>query len=154
MKIEVEVSQEVLAAVMDGKCVEGRLRLSESKMEQAPILPSVSKLERSSGLRLQLSSLGTHQVIGFAPYNRKPKGSLDKTIVELETGWLKESPKRIKFFSSVKKELDLMTIDHVMKRELKTAMRALLGDKLMEMLLEEEKEAYRPLTDEEIIDRV
>ena len=88
------------------------------------------------------------------PYNRKPKGSLDKTIVELETGWLKESPKRIKFFSSVKKELDLMTIDHVMKRELKTAMRALLGDKLMEMLLEEEKEAYRPLTDEEIIDRV
>ena len=33
-------------------------------------------------------------------------------------------------------------------------MRALLGDKLMEMLLEEEKEAYRPLTDEEIIDRV
>jgi hypothetical protein len=98
--------------------------------------------------------MGTHQEIGFSPYNRKPKGSLDKTIVELETGWLKESPKRIKFFSSVKKELDLMTIDHVMKRELKTAMRALLGDKLMEMLLEEEKEAYRPLTDEEIIDRV
>ncbi len=129
MKIEVEVSQEVLAAVMDGKCVEGRLRL-------------------------QLSSMGTHQEIGFSPYNRKPKGSLDKTIVELETGWLKESPKRIKFFSSVKKELDLMTIDHVMKRELKTAMRALLGDKLMEILLEEEKEAYRPLTDEEIIDRV
>ena len=112
MKIEVEVSQEVLAAVMDGKCVEGRLRL-------------------------QLSSMGTHQEIGFSPYNRKPKGSLDKTIVELETGWLKESPKRIKFFSSVKKELDLMTIDHVMKRELKTAMRALLGDKLMEMLLED-----------------
>ena len=113
MKIEVEVSQEVLAAVMDGKCVEGRLRL-------------------------QLSSMGTHQEIGFSPYHRKPKGSLDKTIVELETGWLKESPKRIKFFSSVKKELDLMTIDHVMKRELKTAMRALLGDRLMELMLEED----------------
>ena len=131
MRIEVEVSQEVLAAVMDGKCVEGRLRL-------------------------QLSSMGTHQEIGFSPYNRKPKGSLDKTIVELETGWLKESPKRIKFFSSVKKELDLMTIDHVMKSELKAAMRALLGDKLMELLLEEEKEeeAYKPLSDEEIINRV
>ena len=113
MKIKVEVSQEILAAVMDGKCVEGRLRL-------------------------QLSSMGTHQEIVFSTYNRKPKGSQDKTIVELETGWLKESSKRIKFFSSVKKELDLMTIDHVMKRELKTAMRALLGDKLMELMLEED----------------
>lgn len=49
-----------------------------------------------------------------------------------------------------------MTIDHVMKSELKAAMRALLGDKLMELLLEEEKEeeAYKPLSDEEIINRV
>ena len=113
MKIEVEVSQEVLAAVLDGKCVEGRLRK-------------------------QLSSMGTHSEIGFSPYNRKPRGSQDKTIIELETGWLKESSKRIKFFSSVKKELDLITIDHVMKRELKTAMRALLGDKLMELMLEDD----------------
>ena len=113
MKIEVEVSQEILAAVMDGKCVEGRLRL-------------------------QLSSMRTHQEIGFSPYNRKPKGSQDKLICQLENGWLKESPKRIKFYNSVKKELDLITIDHVMKRELKTAMRALLGDKLMELMLEED----------------
>ena len=113
MRIEVEVSQEVLAAVMDGKCVEGRLRL-------------------------QLSSMETHQEIGFSPYNRKPKGSQDKVICLLENGWLKESPKRIKFYNSVKKGLDLMTIDHVMKRELKTAMRALLGDKLMELMLEED----------------
>ena len=82
--------------------------------------------------------MGTHSEIGFSPYNRKPRGSQDKTIIELETGWLKESSKRIKFFSSVKKELDLITIDHVMKRELKTAMRALLGDKLMELMLEDD----------------
>ena len=61
MRIEVEVSQEVLAAIMNGKCVEGRLRK-------------------------QLSSLGTHQVIGFAPYNRKPRGSQDKVICLLENG--------------------------------------------------------------------
>lgn len=123
---------------MDGKCVEGRLRLSERKMEHAPILPSESKLERSSGLLKQLSSMGTHQEIRFSPYNRKPKGSQDKVICLLENGWLKESPKRIKFYNSVKKGLDLMTIEHVMKRDLKTAMRALLGDKLMELMLEEE----------------
>ena len=60
MRIEIEVSQETLATVMDGRCVEGRLRL-------------------------QLSSMGTHQEIGFSPYNRKPKGSLDKTIDDVPT---------------------------------------------------------------------
>ena len=122
MQIKVEISQEVLAAIMNGKCVEGRLRLSESKMEQAPILPSVSKLERSSGLRKQLSSLGTHQVIGFTPYNRKPRGSQDKVICQLENGWLKESPRRIKFYNSVKKELGCRMVDVVMHRDLKSAM--------------------------------
>ena len=112
MKIQVEVSQEVLAAVMDGKCVKGRLRL-------------------------QLSSMGTHQEVGFNPYNCKPKGSQDKVICQLENGWLKESPRRIKFYNSVKKDLDLLTIDHVMTRELKTAMTALLGDKLMELIMNE-----------------
>ncbi len=85
---------------MDGKCVEGRLRK-------------------------QLSSLGTHQEIGFAPYNRKPRGSQDKVICQLENGWLKESPRRIKFYNSVKKEMGRRMVDVVMHRELKTAMEAL-----------------------------
>ena len=97
MRIEVEVSQEVLAAIMNGKCVEGRLRQ-------------------------QLSSLGTHQVIGFAPYNRKPRGSQDKVICQLENGWLKESPRCIKFYNSVKKELGRRMVDVVMHRDLKSAM--------------------------------
>ena len=97
MRIEVEVSQEVLAAIMNGKCVEGRLRK-------------------------QLSSLGTHQVIGFVPYNRKPRGSQDKVICLLENGWLKESPRRIKFYNSVKKELGRRMVDVVMHRDLKSAM--------------------------------
>ena len=97
MRIEVEVSQEVLAAIMNGKCMEGRLRK-------------------------QLSSLGTHQVIGFTPYNRKPRGSQDKVICQLENGWLKESPRRIKFYNSVKKELGRRMVDVVMHRDLKSAM--------------------------------
>ncbi len=100
MRIEVEVSQEVLAAIMNGKCVEGRLRQ-------------------------QLSSLGTHQVIGFAPYNRKPRGSQDRLICQLENGWLKESPKRIKFYNSVKKVLGRRMVDVVMHRDLKSAMEAM-----------------------------
>ncbi len=97
MQIKVEISQEVLAAVMDGKCVEGRLRK-------------------------QPSSKGTHQVIGFAPYNRKPRGSKDKVICQLENGWLKESPRRIKFYNSVKKALGRRMVEVVMHRDLKSAM--------------------------------
>ena len=97
MQIKVEISQEVLAAIMNGKCVEGRLRM-------------------------QLSSQGTHQVIGFAPYNRKPRGSKDKVICQLENGWLKESPRRIKFYNSVKKELGRRMVEVVMHRDLKSAM--------------------------------
>ena len=107
MRIEVEVSQEVLAAIMNGKCVEGRLRK-------------------------QLSSLGTHQVIGFAPYNRKPRGSQDKVICQLENGWLKESPRRIKFYNSVKKELGRRMVDVVMHRELNTAMQALEIEEILD----------------------
>ena len=81
-------------------------------------------------------------VVTFKAFNRKPRGSQDKVICQLENGWLKESPRRIKFYNSVKKELDLLTIDHVMKRELKTAMRALLGDQLIELMLEEDGEQY------------
>ena len=107
MRIEIEISQEILAAVMDGKYMEGRLRL-------------------------QLSSMGTHQVIAFAPYNRKPKGSQDRVICQLENGWLKESPRRIKFYTSVKKELGRRMVDVVMHRELNTAMQALEIEEILD----------------------
>jgi len=110
---KVEVPEEVLARLLTGKCIEGSLR------------------------RDQWTG-----VVTFKAFNRKPRGSQDKVICQLENGWLKESPRRIKFYNSVKKELDLLTIDHVMKRELKTAMRALLGDQLIELMLEEDGEQY------------
>jgi hypothetical protein len=123
MRKYVEVPEEVLARLVEGKCIEGSLR------------------------RDQWTG-----VLTFRAFNRKPRGSQDKVICQLENGWLKESPKRIKFFNSVNKNLDLLMIDHVMKRELKTAMRALLGDKLTELLMEEERDGL--LSDMEIIDRV
>ena len=46
----------------------------------------------------------------------------DRVICQLENGWLKESPKRIKFYNSVKKELGRRMVDVVMHRDLKSAM--------------------------------
>ena len=78
----------------------------------------------------------------FQRYNRK-KRRKEKVIIQLEHGWLKESPNLIKFYNAVNKNLDLATIDHVMKRELKTAMRALLGDKLVELLKDDDDEEFK-----------
>ena len=70
----------------------------------------------------------------FKAYNRKPRGSQDRLICPLESGWLKESPKRIKFFSSVKKEVGVAEIHNVMERGLDKAMSELFMAKLAEML--------------------
>ena len=70
----------------------------------------------------------------FKAYNRQPKGSQDKLICQLESGWLKESPKRIKFFSSVKKEVGVAEIHNVMERDLDKAMSELFMAKLADML--------------------
>ena len=68
----------------------------------------------------------------FKAYNRKPRGSQDRLICPLESGWLKESPKRIKFYNSVKKELGRRLVDVVMHRELNTAMQALEIEEILE----------------------
>ena len=92
---------ELLQVVMRGKRVEGVLYMDES-----------GKLT-------------------FKAYNRtsrqRPK---DRTIVELENGWLKESPRRIKFYNSVKKEMTTERIEHVMMREMRTALDELTWERL------------------------
>ena len=109
MKVQVELSQEVLAAIMNGKCVEG-------------------------SLRLQLSSMGTHNEIGFRPYNRKPRVKYhDRMIHRLEHGWVKESKERIKLFESVPKELGTARILAVIDREVKEAKDSLI-DRELDML--------------------
>jgi hypothetical protein len=106
MRIEIEVSQETLATVMDGRCVEGRLRL-------------------------QLSSMGTHHVIGFGPYNRKPRVRVrDRLIRRLEHGWVKESVERIKVYESIPKEIGTPRILAVIDRETKEAKEALMEHEL------------------------
>ena len=112
MKKYIQIEEEVLVRLVEGKSVEGSLHRDEWT-----------------------------GAITFKAYNRQPRGkkARDKMIIQLENGWLKESPKRIKFFNSVNKDLDVVAIDHAMKRELKTAMRALLGEQLVELLKEDDE---------------
>ena len=70
----------------------------------------------------------------FQAYNRTcpKKRAKDRLICALENGWLKESPKRIKFYNSVKKELGRRLVDVVMHRELNTAIQALEIEEILE----------------------
>ena len=103
MRKYVEIPLEVMERLVEGKCVEGSLR------------------------RDQWTG-----VVTFKAFNRKPRGSQDKVICQLENGWLKESPRRIKFYNSVKKELGRRMVDVVMHRELNTAMQALEIEEILD----------------------
>jgi hypothetical protein len=54
----------------------------------------------------------------FKAFNRNKKRPKDKIICELETGWLKESAQRVKFFSSVKKTIPTSNIRMAMSRDM------------------------------------
>ena len=70
--------------------------------------------------------------IVFRAYVRQSRNRHERLICQLENGWLKESPKRIKFYNSVKKELGRRLVDVVMHRELNTAMQALEIEEILE----------------------
>ena len=110
MKVQIEISNETLQTILNGKRVEGSMRL----------MPSGNKKE---------------QVIGFKAYNRKPcMRRHDRLVCHLEHGWVKESVERIKVYESVPKELGAVRVGHVLQREAKTASTALLDcelDKIM-----------------------
>lgn len=85
---------ESLERLMDGRYVEGSLRIDEC----------TGKLT-------------------FRAYQRKGRvRKPDKTIAELEHGWLKESEQRIKFFCSVKKQLDIPHVQFAMQSDMNMAM--------------------------------
>ena len=86
-----------------GKCVEGSLRMNAE----------TGKLTFNAWKR------------------RSPKHSEERIIRHLEHGWLKESKRRIKFFSSVKKELGCRLVDVTIHRELKTAMTTLEVEEIL-----------------------
>ena len=96
-KIQIEVSNEVLQAIMDGKRVEGSSGLN----------PSDKKNEK---------------VIGFNAYNRKPyQRPKEQVLFYLEHGRVTESPECIKMYESVPKRLGMAYVGKVLMREAKTA---------------------------------
>ena len=103
-KIQIEVSNEVLQAIMGGKRVEGSLGLN----------PSDKKNEK---------------VIGFNAYNRKPyQRPKEQVLFYLEHGRVTESPERIKMYESVPKRLGMAYVGKVLMREAKTASEQLTVD--------------------------
>ena len=95
------LSDEVIARLTSGKCVEGSLHMNERTGK-----------------------------VTFKAYQRQPRKK-ERIIRQLEHGWLKESAKRIKFFSSVKKELGSRLVDVTIHRELKTAMTTLEVEEIL-----------------------
>ena len=108
MKVKkyIEMPEEILVGLSEGRYVKGSLHRDE----------------------------WTGRLI-FKAYNcqhrKRPK---DKLVCQLESGWLKESQQRIKFYSSVKKELGVAEIHNAMERDLNKAMSAMFMEKLHEIL--------------------
>ena len=94
---------EVMERLVEGKCVEGSLRRDEWTGK-----------------------------VTFKAYQRQSRTRQERVVCQLENGWLKESPQRYKFFSSVKKDLSRRIVDVVMHRELKTAMQALEIEEILD----------------------
>ena len=107
MRRNIEISEEVLNRLMEGKCVEGSLRVDEF----------------------------TNNLI-FRPYNRLSRlpGYRDRLIAQLEHGWIKESPQRYKFYNSVRKDIGVTKVSVVMHRELGTAMEEVKMDRMLSIL--------------------
>ena len=68
----------------------------------------------------------------FKAYNRQPRDRHEQVVCHLENGWLKESPRRYKFYTSAKKALGRRLVDVVMHRELKQAMSVLEIEEIMD----------------------
>ena len=98
MKVKkyIEIPEEILVALAEGKYVEGSLHRDKDTCR-----------------------------IVFNVYNRKPRDRHERVVCQLENGWLRESPKRYKFYNSVRKDLGRRLVNVVMHRELNTAMQAL-----------------------------
>ena len=103
MRTNIILTSEAMERLKSGKCVEGSLRMNAE----------TGKLTFNAWKR------------------RSPKHSEERIIRHLEHGWLKESAKRIKFFSSVKKELGRRLVDVTIHRELKTAMTTLEVEEIL-----------------------
>ena len=94
---KIEINSEVIKNVKKGKCIDGSIRIDAETGQ-----------------------------LTFRAYNRKKRHRQpDILICETETGWLKESAQRLKFFSSVKKTLSASRVYKAMDDDLFEAMQVL-----------------------------
>ena len=93
MKKYIEISEETMMGLAGGKCVEGSLRRDKT----------------------------TGRIVFRAYLRKHRKRKKDKLLAQLEHGWLKESPKCIKYYCAVKKSIGTARIISAMEREQRTA---------------------------------
>ena len=104
MKVQIEIGNDTLQTIMDGKRVEGALKLESTNENNEP-------------------------VIGFKAYSRKPyKRPQEEVLFYLEHGRVTESPECIKMYESVPKRLGMAYVGKVLMREAKTASEQLTVD--------------------------
>jgi hypothetical protein len=106
MKVKkyIEIPEEVLVALAEGKYVEGSLHRDKDTCR-----------------------------IVFNVYNRKPRKRLRDIIIRyLEHGWVKESAERIKIYESIPKVLGTAHINGILDRDIKTAKDALITREIIE----------------------
>lgn len=105
MKKFIEIEENVLVRLMEGKCVEGSLRVDEL----------------------------TNKLV-FRAFNRVSHRRKDRVIAYLEHGWIKESSQRYKFYNSVRKDIGVTKVSVVMGRELSTAMEEVKMDRILDLM--------------------
>ena len=71
----------------------------------------------------------------FIPYNRKPRSrKKDKLLRRLLSGWIRQSPKRLKVFSTVSNELSPQEAVKALKHDICSGLDELLKDERIAQL--------------------
>ena len=104
VKKYIEVPEEILVGLAEGKFVEGSLHRDKI----------------------------TGRIV-FNVYNRKPyKRNKDKLLASLEHGWLKESAKCIKFYCALKKSIGTARVIAALERENRVAVGHLVDREIVD----------------------
>jgi hypothetical protein len=103
MRKSIQIEEEVLVRLVEGKCVEGSLRRDK----------------------------WTGQLT-FRAYNRQPQiRKKDKLIRSMEHGWVKESVARYKYYESIPKKVGMASVISILERDTKVAKEALIDRELI-----------------------
>ena len=106
MKKYIVIEEKVLARLVSGKCVEGRLRRDDWTGK-----------------------------VTFVAYNRQPRHrQRDKLVKKLPWGWVKESIGRFKVFGSFPKDYGTATVMGLLEEHTRDAKKALIDRELIEFM--------------------